>query len=188
MTDCRNDAMRDRLPLLAAGRLDIASRAAVDAHLAECADCRAELALLQRIRATTSRAPHVDTERIAAAVRGAARVRRVPPPAARAASWRRWRVAAAAAAAVVLALLAYDGREPSTPGAAPSGSEVARSVAIDDSIVVAASELSFGGGLADLTTDELSQLVAALYDFDALPSADPYPIAPEISLEPGDTL
>lgn len=188
MTECRNAEMRDRLPLLAAGRLDAAARAALDAHLAVCEECRAELMLLERVRATTSRLPRVDTARIAAAVRGAARANRVAPPAARAGSRRRWRIVAAAAAAAVLALLAYDGSEPTIPDAAPAGSAVAGDRRADDSSVVAASELSFGGGLSDLSTDELSQLVASLDDFDALPSADPHPVAPEFTFELGDTL
>lgn len=187
MTDCRNAEMRDRLPLLAAGRLDGAPAAALAAHLAQCEECRAELALLERVRAVTSRAPEVHTARIVAAVRGAPRARRAAPTATRATSWRRWRVAAAAAAAAVLAMLAYEGRDPAGSGA-PAGPEAPRSVASNDSIVVAGTELSFGGGLSDLSADELSQLVASLDDFEALPSAEPNPIAPDFSLELEDTL
>lgn len=187
MTDCRNAGMRDQLPLLAAGRLDEAARSAVDAHVAGCAECREELALIQRVRATTSRSPEVDVARIAAAVRGSARVTR-ETPLRRGASWGRWRIAAVAAAAALLALLAYDARTVDDPISTPESAQVARSVVPGDSLAVAAAGLSFGGGLADLSTDELEQLVAALDGFEALPSADPLPIAPEIPLELEGTL
>ncbi|HEX6059267.1 MAG TPA: zf-HC2 domain-containing protein [Gemmatimonadaceae bacterium] len=188
MTDCPNAGMREMLPLLAAGRLDDEERRTIEAHLRTCADCRAELALVERVRATTARMPAVEVARVAAAVRGASRATRQLPS--RATTWRRWRVSAAAAAAVVLALLAYDGRtagDPVTPGttaAAPAGAAsggVGAGVSTEEG-------LSFGGGLADLSTDELEQLVASLDDIDLLPSADPRPVAPEIPLELEGTL
>lgn len=189
MTDCPNAEMRDMLPLLATGRLDDEERRSIEAHLRTCADCRAELALVERVRATTARVPAVDVARVSAAVRGASRAaRRVPSPAP---SWRRWRVGVAAAAAVVLGLLAYDGRTTNDAGgpATTAASASARTAPGGAEAGASTEEgLSFGGGLADLSTDELEQLVASLDDIDLLPSADPRPVAPEIPLELEGTL
>ena len=190
MTDCPNAEMRDMLPLLAAGRLADEERRTIEAHLRTCADCRAELALVERVRATTARVPAVDVARVSDAIRGASRAaRRVPSPAP---SWRRWRVGVAAAAAVVLGLLAYDGRATNdADGPAPTAAASAGAGTASGGAGAGASTeegLSFGGGLADLSTDELAQLVASLDDIDLLPSADPRPVAPEIPLELEGTL
>ncbi|MEP7002250.1 MAG: zf-HC2 domain-containing protein [bacterium] len=87
MTDCPNADVRDLLPDLVHGRLDAESRALVETHVAACADCKAEVALLRDLRASLRRSPRVDTAAIAAAV-----------PAYRAPSrraWVGWRTAAA---------------------------------------------------------------------------------------------
>ena len=68
MTDCPNGAMRDLLPDLLHDRLSPVERREVEAHLASCADCRAELALLGDLRASLRQAPVVDVARIAASV------------------------------------------------------------------------------------------------------------------------
>ncbi|MEO8620459.1 MAG: zf-HC2 domain-containing protein [bacterium] len=87
MTDCPNADVRDRLPDLVHGRLDAESRASVEAHVAACADCQAEVALLRDLRMSLRRTPRVDVAAIVAAV-----------PAYRAPSrraWVGWRTAAA---------------------------------------------------------------------------------------------
>jgi anti-sigma factor RsiW len=188
MTDCPNAEMRDRLPLLEAGRLDPAARAAVEAHVAACADCAAELALLRRVRAVTARTPVVDAGRIAAAVRDAARLapRRRTQLAARPA-WSRWRVPAAAAAAL-LAALVWESRSnvdgdapvPTVVGAAGSGSDSGAAIEIGSAL---ASGLTFGGGLADLTEMELEALATSIAEIDPLPAAEPPSIAPDIPFE-----
>ncbi|MES2180420.1 MAG: zf-HC2 domain-containing protein [Gemmatimonadota bacterium] len=87
MNDCPNGDVRDLLPDLLHERLDDETRAAVEAHLVTCADCRAELALLGDLRATLGRTPAVDLAAIVAAVPAyRAPVRR---------SWVGWRTAAA---------------------------------------------------------------------------------------------
>lgn len=78
MRDCSNATMRDRLPDLLHERLPVAERAGVRAHLAACAECRAELELLTRIQAVTV-TPRIDTSRIVAAL----------PPYRRESSWQR---------------------------------------------------------------------------------------------------
>ena len=98
MRDCPNGEMRDRLPELMHNRLDGESLRVVQAHVAGCADCRAELALLEQLRAVPV-APRIDASRIVAAL---PRYRAVP-------AWRRAMGSGqlAAAAAVVLLLGGY---------------------------------------------------------------------------------
>ena len=87
MNDCPNADVRDLLPDLVHGRLDAETRAMVEAHIAGCADCQAERALLRDLRASLRRAPQLDLAAIAAAVPAyRAPVRR---------SWVGWRAAAA---------------------------------------------------------------------------------------------
>ena len=68
MTDCTNLEMRDLLPDYARGAMTGPSARAVEQHLASCASCRAELAVIRRARAALSDAPRVDAARIVAAV------------------------------------------------------------------------------------------------------------------------
>lgn len=65
MRDCPNVEMRERLPELIAGVLRADVAADVRAHVAQCADCRAELDMIERVR-TVLAAPAVDTSRIVA--------------------------------------------------------------------------------------------------------------------------
>src|SRR4051812_26240917 len=76
MNDCSNAEIRDQLPDLLNGRLDVSARAAVIAHVDGCVDCREELALLRgMLDVLLVSAPQVDVAQI---------VRSLPkPPAAR---------------------------------------------------------------------------------------------------------
>jgi predicted anti-sigma-YlaC factor YlaD len=108
---CRE--IRHSLGVYVLGAIDPAERALVDEHLAECADCREELASLAGLPALLRRVPTAEAERLAVAdqadpvaeetsademlpslVARTAQARRV----------RRWRELAAAAAVAVLAL------------------------------------------------------------------------------------
>ena len=87
MNDCSNAKVRDLLPDLVHNRLDAVERAKVEAHVAVCADCGAEVALLSSLRASFQRTPQLDLGAIAAAIPAyRAPVRR---------SWVSWRTAAA---------------------------------------------------------------------------------------------
>jgi hypothetical protein len=126
MTDCPRGDLRDRLPDLLHGTLDEAQRAELAAHVAACPACAAELELLRRMRGVmSSRAPAVDTRRIAAAVVAARHhaptVVVQPAHASRRRTARPidWR-AAAAIAAVAVALGSYAlVRRGSPPAVAP---------------------------------------------------------------------
>jgi hypothetical protein len=69
MVDCTRDDIRDLLPDLVHDQLGPAERARVEQHLAECAECAAELKLLRSMRAHAFATPEIDVDRIAAAVR-----------------------------------------------------------------------------------------------------------------------
>jgi putative zinc finger protein len=106
MSECTNGELRDLLPELVNDRLDAESRQRVEAHVASCADCADELALLRSLRPALTREPVVDTQRIAAAVlaRTAGAASHAP---ARAGIAVRWRVAIAAAALLAAGALGY---------------------------------------------------------------------------------
>ena len=89
MTDCPNGEVRDLLPDLLHDRLAPAVRREVEAHVRDCADCQAELALLRAMRSSLRRAPAVDVAAIAAAI--------PPYRAAARRTWGGWRAAAAIA-------------------------------------------------------------------------------------------
>ncbi|HVZ77544.1 MAG TPA: zf-HC2 domain-containing protein, partial [Gemmatimonadaceae bacterium] len=59
--------MRDLLPDLLNGTLDAGARAEVEAHVASCADCRAELDMLRAIRRAAPQ-PAVNVARIVSAL------------------------------------------------------------------------------------------------------------------------
>ena len=197
MTDCPNVEMRERLPDLLHGRLEGAARVEVQAHLATCAACAAELALLQEARRVLDRAPAVDVARIVAALprpgvapltvsRGggveSTTVRRAVP------AWRRYAVAAGLllAAGVGTYPLLRDAGADGAPdqgavAAAPSspGTRPAVDPAGDDRLLAVNVE-----GLSD---DDFVGLLDALHDLEAVPASDPLPLVPvEASAGGGD--
>ena len=68
MTDCPNAEIRDLLPDLVHGRLDAATRADVERHVRDCAECTAEVTLLRELRSAFHASPRVDVAAIVAAV------------------------------------------------------------------------------------------------------------------------
>jgi anti-sigma factor RsiW len=68
MSDCTNGELRDLLPELLNGQLDEEMTREVEAHIASCEECTAELALLRSLRPALMRGPIVDARKIAAAV------------------------------------------------------------------------------------------------------------------------
>jgi anti-sigma factor RsiW len=109
MSDCTNGELRDLLPELVNGRLDAETRQSVEAHIASCAECADELALLRALRPALMREPAIDAQRIAAAVRaqaaGTARSASRAPARQRIAT--RWRVAIAAGALLAIGALGF---------------------------------------------------------------------------------
>lgn len=191
MTECRNEEMRDLLPLLAHGSLAAAEADRVRAHIAVCTSCAAELAVLETSRLVLQAgAPRVDVAAIAFAVsRGANRDATVPTaglrlerggakaaPAAGAPVWRSRQLLAAAASLLIVTSLSLRllSRAPSTDDG-PSGPDTATVVGTSSAPVAAASggELSVGDALVDLTADDLSTLLAELDRFDGKITLEP---------------
>ena len=198
MTDCPNAAVRDLLPDLLHGRLELASRAMVQAHVESCADCQEELALLRNLLGARRGAPQVDLAAIVAAL-PAYRV-----PVAR--SWVGWRTAAAitllvAGGSSVMVLqhkvspvtdtltlapsVATESKSvpavvaaPVTvrPSIAPSVAVVAPlapPVAADATPAKAGRELALSGGpLNELSDRELALLLKEIESLDAVPSTE----------------
>ena len=205
MTDCPNAEMRDRLPDLLHERLDANARAAVVAHVDECADCRAELALLREVRVSLSSGIlAVDAASIARVV-----VARTAPQRAiggRHIRWPGWRLAAAAAVVLVggtslAALYAMRG-EPNGNGHT-SGAAVAAAPFVDTtghtkprSVIEAppqvasgapdvpksSGELAAAGDVSDLSQSELRALLGDLETIEAVPSTEPEPVTVRVSL------
>jgi hypothetical protein len=97
--DCRRAG--ELLPDLGRGALDAEATAWLNAHLAGCAACRSELALVRRLGAGAAHPPQDLAERVRAAVRGDA----LSGSGAPAARGRRWGWGVATAAALVLGAL-----------------------------------------------------------------------------------
>lgn len=178
MTDCTNAELKDLLPALGQGTLDAAGEASVRTHVAACADCRAELALLEAVRVHADAVtPRVDTSAILAGVlRATARPRVLPLKPRR--PWRaRSYVAAAASVLFVGALsLSAIARTFGTPDGASLGGSPALSGDVDsaaDVPVFAMAGLSVGGGLSDLTDAELQSLLTELEQVEATVIEEP---------------
>jgi anti-sigma factor RsiW len=135
------EAASDALPDLVHGRLASADRERAEHHVARCAACAAELAMLERVAATTRAAtPRLDLDAIAAAVRAgttppnraatrelrataaAGRTSVLPPGIGTPGRWRVGARARAVFAAVLVAVGAgavWTGRGGSVDGAGP---------------------------------------------------------------------
>ena len=95
MFDCADVEMRERLPGLAAGTLDDATRARVERHVACCAECASELETLRLVRSAYAARPTVDVGRIVAALPKPARLAERAHGDQGVKRWIDWRVAAA---------------------------------------------------------------------------------------------
>lgn len=164
MNDCANADIRDQLPDLLHDHLDRDARAAVEAHLATCDDCRAELEMLRDLRAAAV-TPRVDTARIAAAVTAPARLRW------NAGGWSAWRMAAAIAIMVI------------------GGTSIAKVIerggiggfyanSARDTAGISRPELQLGDAYADLTDAQLTALLSEIPKLDGLPVSEPDVIVP----------
>ena len=95
----------EAIPWLVNGRIDETERAALEAHLRGCRDCRDELALQRRLRDELSRqpAPAADVEAGLARLWRRIDAQAAMQPAAPARNWVRWLAAAAVLEGVALA-------------------------------------------------------------------------------------
>ena len=199
MSECKSD-LRDRLPEYVHGLLAPARRAEMEAHLASCAECRGEVALLRTAReAIVRRTPAVSAERVAGAVRSTRvsgtlpgtrprmeRVRRPMPQYA-------WRIAAAIALIATGAMGYFVGRR----GTVPPPSQLATNPVVPaapapvpgapkpvplqhpepqmPAVTAANTGLTFGGGLSDLSAAQADALMKDLDGIAATIDAEPEP-------------
>src|SRR5687767_5797417 len=202
MSDCTNLEMRDLLPDLARGALTGPSLLAVEQHLATCASCRAELALVRNAQVVLAATPRLDTSRIAAAVVGAGRIRRDATTAVAQARRRRawtisvsprrvWLAAASVVAIVGAALLVTSvALDPGAPDLAPAVAQVEEAIAPAAVATTptervrsatrqpSRAELVVGGGLSDLADADLESLLRMLDGLDAQLDVEPAILLP----------
>jgi hypothetical protein len=200
MTDCVNETMRDLLPLLAHDALSAGEVAQVRAHIAECASCAAELAVLgQALAVFEAATPKVDTAAIlaklpqpgahastatSAATSPSPRpVLTVSRPARRAFGLPRYALAAAASL-VLVATLSLAVLGPAFLGVGPVGVDVVRVESGSAGALTIPVGLLGGSDLGDLSADELSALLQELDQMEATVDAEPItmrqPLGPEL--------
>ncbi len=181
MSDCTSVEIRELLPEYLHGRLAAPDRARVDAHLAICADCVAELGTLRAVRQAFALVPPIDT---------AAIVRALPHPHQHAWTFGRphvrrlvaWRLAAAISfislggISLVVARSFFSGE---SRLARVDSTMLARDTS--QPVVVAQasrSGITFGGGVSDLATEDLETLIGSLESLEAAPPAEPDALPP----------
>lgn len=167
MSECLNVEIRELLPEYLHGRLRAVAHRRVEEHLAGCADCAAELAVLRSVREAFASVPAVDVGTV---------VRALPKPRVRRRRYFGTVTALQIAAAVsfvslggislVVARSFFGGEQPAL---------VADSAIRFDSSAPAGvtTGISFGGGLGDLADEDLESLMSAVESIDALPPAEP---------------
>lgn len=186
MRDCPDGLMRDRLPDLVHGRLDADTRAFVAAHVATCSECASELELLRAIGHAFD-VPAPATGRIVAALPH-------PQPGAlgRRRTTQRWLLAAGVSFALLGGVswgILRDGGSTSVPfgtrqtAARADTLRAAPGAIARPGVALAQGEslsrkrtdngVTFGGGLADLSDDELQTLLREIESLDATLQAEP---------------
>jgi hypothetical protein len=192
MRDCADGNLRDLLPAYVHETLPAAERARVAAHVGSCVDCAAEVELI-RAALRAYPAPAVDIRRIVKSLPAAPRERRSGGRLA----GREWLVAAAVGFVVIgaISIVSLRGAFSAKPiaRAVPSAGSRAESATVavakaapvpDTPAVVAPSgraasprtvapSISFGGGLGDLTDEQLNMLLGEIDALDALPTVEP---------------
>lgn len=184
MTD-HNEAMRDQLPLLAHGELSATAAATVRAHVASCAECAAELAVLERAAQLFAAAtPRIDTAAILAklpAAPGTRPVLTVSRGTRKPLGMPRYALAAAASLVLVATLSLGAIRE------AIFGGGNTTPVTVDTGVsVVATAPAALVGGheLDDFNVDELESLLSELDQLEATVAVEPTRIQAPVSTVP----
>ncbi len=188
MTD-HDEFFRDQLPLLAQGELSATAVASLRAHVAGCAECALELALLERAGQLFATAtPRIDTAAILAKLPAAPGSRPVLTVSRGARKPNGWSVGvpryalAAAASLVLVATLSLGAIRDSISGGG-STSPVTTDTGVS---VVASSPGALVGGqdLADFDADELESLLSELDQLEATVAVEPTSIQAPVSNVP----
>ncbi|MEP6506911.1 MAG: zf-HC2 domain-containing protein [Gemmatimonadales bacterium] len=207
MTECMNAEVRDALPDLLHGRLGDLDRATMKAHVENCEDCRAELALMERVRTHAPLAPSIDVSRIVSVLPAPVwspeqQLAYTAPTRQRSKMSMVWKVAAASAL-IVGGMLAFSKTRASVssgaavatvapapsaavdlapPAVTPPPKQVASAspvagAAVQRVVAASTSGLSLTGGLQDLTDAQLEALLNYVDNVEGLPNAEPEPIS-----------
>ena len=178
MSDCSLVEIREMLPEYMHGKLSVAQRAMVDAHLAQCEECSMELSTLERVRRAFALDGTVDTAAIVRAlprppVRGAKRPLLSRPVLMRLAAAISFIAVAGLSTAVGKSYLGF-GSGTALQSVSSVGAESATVAMIDKSGVAPTLRgLAGEGDLADFETDDFASLIGALETVEAAPSAEP---------------
>lgn len=196
MTECFNTEFKEKLPELAAGSLEHAEQ--VEGHVAVCAHCTAELAIIRAVRQSAVPAPYINVAKI---------VRAIPPapiPVREEKPWYRRASLQMAAAFLLVAGGAYSVRQ---AGDRAASGEIASSVApaAQDSRIVASapfvappasannpgrpqeaagvaaparSGIALVAGLDEMSTEELTALLQDVDALAAVPVDEPVEFSP----------
>lgn len=206
MNDCRNAGLRDALPDLLNGRLSQLDTATLSAHVEGCTECKAELDLMRKVRASTTIIPQIDLTKISSMIGPytGSSIRIVETPARRQRSFGLvWKLAAAAV--VVLAGAWGLTHESATKGNRQTAALPPAVIASAPATVIApaapvnsasnesaptsaeqqVASLSLVGNTQDLSDADLEQLLVDLDGIETLPSAEPPSVTP--SLDEGGT-
>lgn len=143
MNSLNCEYVREIYPDVLNGTADAGTVATVRAHLAQCADCREEAALIDMLHGAPVIAPAGLNERVIA---------QLQRPARRAPRVRYLALAATVAAAVIGGAILFDAGEP----AAPPATDGLGFVSVEDAMVSGTSSLK------DLTVEELEQLLGEI--------------------------
>lgn len=166
MIDCPDVEMREQLPDYLNGTLSAARRAEVEAHLARCAECSAELETIRLVREVFQPAPAIDVQRVVAAI---------PSHRATVRPSRSWVARHAMQIAAAVSFVAVGGMSLAVARSFRTGEAGVTADSIT-TVSDAGSDvpmISFAGGVSDLEEDDLESLLNALESIEALPAAEP---------------
>ncbi|HWL39572.1 MAG TPA: zf-HC2 domain-containing protein [Gemmatimonadaceae bacterium] len=165
MTECTEREIQGMLPDVLHGTIVPGQRSRVDAHLAVCGQCRAELKVLREVHGAAVFAPSIDVDRI---------VRQIPPYGGVTPSVERrapsrtvgWLVAAS-----LVVLVAVGGSLLVRPSDVSDSSWV-----VGTPVAPAGQSLALATGVDELSDGGLAQLISELDSFDALPATELDPV------------
>jgi anti-sigma factor RsiW len=160
MSDCLNVEIRELLPEYLTGTLSASRRAEVEAHLAGCAECADEVAVLRLVREAYAEAPAINVNAVVSAL---------PRKSARPAM-RSWRHSQAFQIAAAVSFIALGGISLAVARSFFNGNTPAGQV--DTMVASSGAEtpaISFAGGVSDLGDEDLEALLSALETIEALP-------------------
>jgi len=168
MSDCLNVEIRELLPEYLGGTLSASRRADVDAHLAACAECTDELAVLRLVREAYAAMPAVNVKAIVAALPRKAARPAIPTMHVGAPRVRSWRHSHAMQIAAAVSFIALGGISLAVARSFFNGTP---STVTTDTVVANtdAPAISFAGGVSDLGDDDLEALLSKLETIEALP-------------------